>query len=226
MRSTVTCCRSSVMTEPSPPGHGVIPLVVLLAACGGTSASAEPTAPAVEVAPAAPALLVGPARATVEAPRPPRCPLIALELVSETPHGEVVMATLGKDGTVAGPPELSSRPLGTFDERGCIVDEEGVAVDWTLGEELWMMRTTLPADERRVGRFVIDDGGRLTADEKPGLVVMRLEGFRPEALCAGKLLVGVMHAMMAGVSMAVVDGVAETLEPPADSACADRHRRP
>lgn len=201
----------------------LLPLGAVLAACGGPPPPEAP-APAVEVAPVAPGPLIGPA--TVEAAPAARCPLVALELVSDTPHGEVVMATIAKDGTVSGPPELSSRPLGRFDERGCIVDDEDAVVDWTLGEELWMARVALPADARRVGRFTIDDQGRLTADERPDVVAMRLEGFRPDALCAGKLLVGVMHAMMAGVSMAVADGVAETLKAPADSACPDRHRQP
>lgn len=227
MRST-TACYISAMTSPCPRGRfapRASALVLALAACGGPTARPEADAPAVEVAPVAPDLLVGPGTASIEASPPVRCPLVVLSLVSDTPHGEVVMATIDGDGTVSGPPELSSRPLGRFDERGCVFADEGAVIDWTLGEELWMERATLPADARRVGRFGIDDRGHLTTDEEPDLVVMRLEGFRPEALCAGKLLVGVMHAMMAGMSMAVAEGVAETLDPPADSACPDRHRR-
>jgi hypothetical protein len=147
-----------------------------------------------------------------------------MQLVAKTPGGTATLVVLDQDGTVRGPPELSQRPLGSFDERGCVASEDGVVVDWTTSSELWMLRTTLPADGRRVGRFVIEQDGSLRdGDAEP---TMTLTGYEPQGMCAGKLLVGVMHAMMAGFSMAVVDGGALQLGPPTDSACPERHPSP
>jgi hypothetical protein len=146
-----------------------------------------------------------------------------MKLISQTPHGSSTLIELDEDGSVRGPRALSGKPLGTFDDRGCIVAADGLVVaDHTTGTDLWMRRAPLEGSGRRVGHFTIDKEGKLTAEGLPD-IVMVLEGFEERGLCAGKLMVVSYLAMMSGVSMAVVEGVAEELPPPKDSACPDRH---
>lgn len=198
--------------------------VCLLTACSETRPAEGPSP--------SPTVVVSDSGTAAVDPAPPpvptaACPLVPMKLLIDTPErGDVVMATLDASGVVGGPPGLMAmskrKALAHFDDRGCLYDEEGVVAELTADSTLWMLRETLPATGRSVGESTIEADGRIRS-ARDGAPAMRLSGFEERGLCAGKLLVAALRAMMGGVSMAVVDGVAESLAPPSGSVCPDRH---
>lgn len=137
------------------------------------------------------------------------------------------MMSLDESGVVGGPPPLMAAAgrteVARFDDRGCMYDAEGVVADLAR-DDMWTPRTVMPAKGRAAGPYTIDPEGRVSSAAGVALQ-MRFEGFEERGLCAAKLLLGVMSAMFAGASMAVVDGVATTEPPLAASACPERHAR-
>lgn len=154
-----------------------------------------------------------------------------MKLVSQPPdRPEAVMVTLDEQGRVEGMPDLAALSqrdpgIASFDERGCLYGADGVVSELTNDGELWMMRGVMQASGRSVDHFTIAPDGRITSSTG-GDGHLRFVGFEERGLCAGKLLVGAMFAMFAGASMAVVDGAASVMAPPAASVCPERHRAP
>ena len=112
-----------------------------------------------------------------------------------------------------------------LDPKGCLVGPDGLWTELSPDGSLWTQHESLPVHgatiELPTGGLRIEPDGavdRLGADggiESAGMLV--LEGYRPDAQCAGKLLVATFMAMMP--SMAVVDGHPAMAPAPAGSLC-------
>jgi hypothetical protein len=159
------------------------------------------------------------------APPAPRCPAVPMRLMLEVEGGPPAPA-VSLDATGGFRTALTGAdPVAQLDPRGCMVGEDGVWVELAPDGSLWTLRERTPTERGRAaftGRpLAIETDGSVRADD--GKVIARLDGYRPEGLCVGLLLVQAFRAMMP--SMAIVDGRPVELPPPEPSACPDRHRR-
>ena len=194
------------------------------------SAAPPAAAPTVEVAPgasvdmgAAPA----PERSTAE-----RCPRVAMSLVIEAKDGgRISMMSLAENGDlhIQGPAAVSA----TLDASGCLVRKGELWAEMTPSNKIWTIHSLLDAEGEGVqvagAKLVIREDGIIERVRPDGSVEvaksggLRLEGYREEGKCAGKLMLAVMLAMTP--SMAVVDGVAKRAPIPADSLCGAYERK-
>lgn len=171
-----------------------------------------------------------PARARQEAWR---CGVSPMKLVlsdfRQAVPEPIVMMQMSADGELVLP-AFMSRPFGRLGEDGCLVSQNRVVLELTPSGKLWTGRELMHANGDRLESgattFTLRDDGTLTRDA-PGEAVQtwaRLEGYRPEARCTAFVMLATLMTMMP--SMAVSDGAAPWLQPPADSLCAEReHER-
>jgi len=159
---------------------------------------------------------------------PGRCPVVPLGLVVETPGSQPVeILSIDARGVLHGGLAGGQRELARLDGRGCLTGNDGVWVELTSGGDLWTLRRVFAVDGEAllVGgkRVRIAPDGTISFTGPDGAPLddqygsFRLTGYRPEAACAGRILLVTGLSMMP--SMAVVDGNPRTLPPPEDSLC-------
>lgn len=158
-----------------------------------------------------------------------RCPVIPMKLLLLRTQGtEFELLSLAADGSVTVPLSPDQGSSFRIDGRGCLLTKGGVEVEFTPEGDVWTLHSIIRV--RRPGELLGEGDVELGAD---GVVAMmtfdadrreiaRIEGYRPEGRCAALLLVGTFLLMMP--SMAVADGVAPILDPPAGSRCLDLPR--
>lgn len=171
------------------------------------------------------------------AAKAPRCPIVAMELVS-VPTGQerglasgqrASLISVDGNGRIVIPLMAMGSGAGgqesRLDSRGCLVGPGGVWVDQTARGVLWTLRqemtTRTCAIQVGPSRWLeIGEDGNVTSPEEREAKTpptMRFLGYKPEACCAARLLLAAFLSMMP--SMAVSDGNPVALEPPKDSAC-------
>ncbi len=147
-----------------------------------------------------------------------------MSLVIEDKDGwRISMMSLAENGDlhIEGAAGVSA----TLDASGCLVRKGKLWAEITSSSKIWTIHTLIDAEGDGVqgagAKLVIRQDGIIEAVRPDGSIEgakgLRLEGYREEGQCAGKLMLAVMLAMTP--SMAVVDGVAKRAPIPADSVC-------
>ncbi len=146
--------------------------------------------------------------------------------------GRISMMTLAENGDlhIQGP---AAGVTATMDASGCLVRKGELWAELTPSSKVWTIHSLLDAEGDGVqvagAKLVIRQDGVIQRVRPDGSVEvaksggLRLEGYREEGQCAGKLMLAVMLAMTP--SMAVVDGVAKRAPTPADSLCGAYKRK-
>jgi len=178
---------------------------------------------------------VSPAPSTT-APALP-CPIVPISLVMVPEKGnERPVLSLNADGRLDVDVATTSRKHGaaTLDPQGCLFADDGLWAELAPHDKLWTPHTTLEVDgaclvmnaasslclapDGKIERHIPRADGAATVDTS-----MEIRGYRPEARCAGLLLLATFASMMP--SMAVVDGHPARAPAPEGSRCG-AYRRP
>lgn len=161
-------------------------------------------------------------------PLPVACPLVPVALVV-TPVGAEPRTVLSLDDQGRLDVSMFRHRSGAakLDTRGCLAGSDGLWAEWAPRDQVWTPHETLAV----AGDCIMLANGRtlcLAADgnvalrttdpaEVRAMGAMQIRGYRPEARCAGFVLLATFMSMMPG--MAVVDGHPARAPAPEGSRC-------